>query len=159
MKPRLRAEGIIVREQESPEEGGAPRTYVLVQCDQSESFYRFPGGTVEFGETAAMAISRELVEEFDLEVKPEELAAVSENIFEYEGRRRHDFTLLHWCRLAHESDMQLEHVRWHNEHPTVKLVWRPFEKLQERPFYPHGILAYLKSKKRQTIHLVQRKRS
>ncbi len=25
---------------------------VLVQCDENESFYRFPGGSIEFGEPA-----------------------------------------------------------------------------------------------------------
>jgi 8-oxo-dGTP diphosphatase len=46
-RPLLRAEAIIIRK-----DGLA----VLVQCDLEESFYRFPGGSVEFGETAAEAI-------------------------------------------------------------------------------------------------------
>jgi 8-oxo-dGTP diphosphatase len=89
-KPSLRAEGIICTDDFSR---------VLVQCDKEESFYRFPGGSIEFGETAAEAIIRELIEEFDLEVEVNTLALINESIVEYDGKKRHDCTLLHWCEL------------------------------------------------------------
>lgn len=38
--PRLRAEVMILNKDHSK---------VLVQCDLSETFYRFPGGSIEFG--------------------------------------------------------------------------------------------------------------
>ena len=41
--PRLRAEVMILNEDHSK---------VLVQCELSETFYRFPGGSIEFGEKA-----------------------------------------------------------------------------------------------------------
>lgn len=43
----LRAEGIII---------DLNNQTVLVQCDKEETFYRFPGGSIEYGETAAQAI-------------------------------------------------------------------------------------------------------
>ncbi|BCG60801.1 hypothetical protein PUR_42260 [Paenibacillus sp. URB8-2] len=58
-KPLQRAEGIICNHE---------FTRFLVQCDTDESFYRFPGGSIEFGETASEAIVRELLEGFDLTV-------------------------------------------------------------------------------------------
>ncbi|WP_408635366.1 NUDIX domain-containing protein [Paenibacillus selenitireducens] len=67
-KPLLRAEGIIYDKD---------FRRFLVQCDREESFYRFPGGAVKFGETAGEAISRELIEEFDLSIIVETLAVVS----------------------------------------------------------------------------------
>lgn len=48
--PKLRAEVMIVNDEHSK---------VLVQCDENESFYRFPGGSIEFGETSKEAIIRE----------------------------------------------------------------------------------------------------
>ncbi|CAH2463872.1 NUDIX domain [Bacillus mycoides KBAB4] len=66
--PRLRAEAMILNEDHSK---------VLVQCDENESLYRFPGGSIEFGETAQEAIIRELMEEYDLKVDVQELAMVS----------------------------------------------------------------------------------
>lgn len=86
-KPLLRAEAIIIRR-----DGAA----VLVQCDRDETFYRFPGGTVEFGETAAEAISRELIEEFELRADIGPLACLNESIAQYDGKQRHDCTVLHW---------------------------------------------------------------
>ncbi|EJR54941.1 hypothetical protein IIM_01881 [Bacillus cereus VD107] len=74
--PQLRAEVIILNEKCSK---------VLVQCDENESFYRFPGGYIEFGETAKEAIMRELMEEYDLKVCVQELAIVNEHIFEWDG--------------------------------------------------------------------------
>lgn len=41
--PKLRAEAMILNEDHSK---------VLVQCDENESFYRFPGSSIEFGETS-----------------------------------------------------------------------------------------------------------
>jgi ADP-ribose pyrophosphatase YjhB (NUDIX family) len=63
----LRAEGIILNDD---------KTKVLVQCDLEESFYRLPGGSLEFGETAADAIKWELFEEFELQLNIGELACV-----------------------------------------------------------------------------------
>lgn len=57
--PRLRAEVMILNEDHSN---------VLVQCDLRETFYRFPGGYIEFGETAKEAIVRELIEEYNLKI-------------------------------------------------------------------------------------------
>lgn len=42
----------------------------------------FPGGSIEFGETAKEAIVRELMEESDLKIDVQELAVVNEHIFE-----------------------------------------------------------------------------
>lgn len=131
--------------------------HVLVQCDQSESFYRFPGGSIEFGETASLTIVRELQEEFDLDFVVGELAAVSENLFEYDTRKRHDLTLIHWCSLANDNEMKMEQVRWHNEHSTVKLVWRTLNKISARPVYPNGILDVLRSGPQPVVHLVNKK--
>lgn len=70
---KLRAEVMILNEDHSK---------VLVQCDENELFYRFPGGSIEFGETAKEAIIRELMEEYDLKIDVQELAVVNEHIFE-----------------------------------------------------------------------------
>ncbi|UVI33090.1 NUDIX domain-containing protein [Paenibacillus spongiae] len=143
-KPLLRAEGIIVDDRNMK---------VLVQCDAEESFYRFPGGAVEFRETAAHAIIRELMEEFDLPVEVGRLAVVNESIVEYDGIQRHDCTLLHWCSLIDEWEDT--DAIWHSEHPDIKLVWRTFEQLESRPVYPEGIVDTISKVRPNTIdHLV-----
>lgn len=129
-KPILRAEGIIVVD--------VMDHSVLIQCDADESFYRFPGGGVEFGETAAQAIQRELIEEFDLPVQVNELAAVTENIVEYDGEQHHDCTLIHWCRL--EKVIQLTFPMQHKERKGIILTKKTVEQLRLKPVYPEGIL-------------------
>ncbi|WP_298470011.1 NUDIX domain-containing protein [Psychrobacillus sp. FSL K6-4046] len=124
--PLLRAEGIIVNED---------KTEILVQCDFVESFYRLPGGSIEFGETAGEAIKRELIEEFDLALNIGQLACICESIILYDGKRRHDCTLIHWCSSNNTMNYLL-----HKEVPSIKLVWRTISQISERPFYPEGIL-------------------
>lgn len=144
-RPLLRAEAIIVHN-----DGKS----LLVQCDQEESFYRFPGGSIEFGETAAEAIRRELIEEFDLLSEIGSLACVNESIVEYDGKKRHDCTLLHWCSVEYS---RIEDFLVHNERAEIKLVWRTFEQLKQRPLYPEGIYDFLVQREKSFIHLVVEK--
>ncbi|MFC5466033.1 NUDIX domain-containing protein [Lederbergia graminis] len=143
-RPLLRAEGIIINEN---------RTEILVQCDVDERFYRLPGGTIELEETAEEAIKRELIEEFELSVDIGELACVNESIIQYDGRKQHHCTLIHWCSI-HEK---IEHDLIHNENPNVKLVWRTISQLSERPFYPEGILDVVVENSNNISHIKIRK--
>jgi 8-oxo-dGTP diphosphatase len=138
MMPLMRAEGIV-------RQGDC----FLVQCDIEESFYRFPGGTVEFGETAAEAVARELQEEFGLTARAGALAAVSERYFDYGGRRHHQVTLLHWCDLTSSCPNEIGH----REAPDAKVVWRTIDQLRKQMVVPEGILDVLAS--RQFTHLTR----
>jgi ADP-ribose pyrophosphatase YjhB (NUDIX family) len=99
-KPLLRAEGII---------SNKDKTKFLVQCDLEETFYRLPGGSIEFGERASDAIIRELIEEFDLKVRVDNLVCVNENVIEYEGKKRHDCTLIHWYSVNKQINIAIIH--------------------------------------------------
>ncbi len=105
-RPRLRAEVIIVNEEHSK---------VLVQCDENESFYRFPGGTIEYGETAKEAITRELLEEYNLKVFVQELAVVNEHIFDWNNEKGHHCTLIHWGTA---QEVVTNEIR-HKEHEDI----------------------------------------
>ena len=124
----------------------------LVETDGAESSYRFPGGGVEWGETAARAIEREMREEYDLKVKVGPLAAVAENMLRYQGREYHLLTLLHWCEAEGARDLpdELEH----NEKPGTRLVWRTLAELENRTVGPEGILQVLREESDQVTHLV-----
>ncbi|RED51121.1 NUDIX domain-containing protein [Cohnella lupini] len=142
--PLLRAEGIICNEQ---------FTEYLVQCDFEESFYRFPGGGIEFGETAAEAISRELIEEYDLLIDIGNLALVNESIVEVDGIQRHNCTLIHWCFL--KNDIDHFEFRIHNEYENIKLIWKSIEELSSKPVYPEGTIEILKKKHTNDIHHIK----
>lgn len=149
-RPVMRAEGIVVRE--TTEADGEKVTRVLVQCDRQESFYRFPGGSVEFGETAATAIVREFQEEFALPVDVGALAAVAEDLLQYEGRDYHQCTLIHWSEIA-DGDVRERYQ--HREHEEIQLVWRTLDELGQRPVYPTGMMEHLLSGDRTVRHLVE----
>lgn len=141
MNPKLRAAGIMIREGKAVDQRQPGERQVLVQCDEDESFYRFAGGTVEYGETASEAIVREFMEEYDLEVRVGPLLVVNEHFFQYYGKEHHQVTLIHMCELEKESD--IPEPLWHKEHSSVKLVWRSLSQLKRRPVYPEGVFALL----------------
>ncbi|MGY3717819.1 NUDIX hydrolase [Sutcliffiella cohnii] len=141
MRPLLRAEAIISNKDQSK---------FLVQCDLEESFYRLPGGSIEFGETAEEALKRELHEEFNLEIEVGILACVNENILEFDGQKRHDCTLIHRCFIDEDN---IQDFQLHKEHPNIMLIWRTIQQLQQKPFYPEGILDITLSSEQKISHL------
>ena len=63
-------------------------------------YYRPLGGGVEFGETAAAAVRREMREELGAEITDVALLGVLENLFVYEGEPRHEIVFVYDARLA-----------------------------------------------------------
>ncbi|WP_212936456.1 NUDIX domain-containing protein [Bacillus hominis] len=139
--PRLRAEAMILNEDHSK---------VLVQCDENESFYRFPGGSIVFGETGKEAIMRELMEEYDLKVNVQELAIVNEQIFEWNNKKGHHCTLIHWGTVREVVTNEIRH----KEHEDIILIWKSIEELKAKPTYPEGILSYLEENNRNIVHFI-----
>ncbi len=62
------------------------------------------------------------------------LAFISESILEYEGKRRHDCTLIHWCS---DGNKVIESII-HNEIPQVQLTWRTIEQLKQNQYIQKG---------------------
>ncbi|WIY59060.1 NUDIX domain-containing protein [Bacillus arachidis] len=143
-RPLLRVEAIIIDEEHSK---------VLVQCDDKETFYRFPGGAIEFGETAYEAIIRELLEEYELQVQVETLVIVNEHIFEVEGESYHYCTLFHWCKPI----TKINEALFHKEHEKIILTWKGIQELKDKPTYPEGIVSLIESKCNNVSHLLTQK--
>ncbi|HDR7255488.1 TPA: NUDIX domain-containing protein [Bacillus pacificus] len=123
---------------------------IFVQCDKNESFYRFPGVSIEFGETAQEAIMRELLEEYDLEVFVEQLAVVNEHIFTWNNEKDHHCTLMHWGAAR---EVVTNAIR-HKEHEDIILTWKSLDELKEKPTYPEGIVNYLENHNRNIVHFI-----
>ncbi|HEX7240445.1 MAG TPA: NUDIX hydrolase [Longimicrobiaceae bacterium] len=68
-----------------------------------EPFYRPLGGGVEFGERAADALGREIVEELGAAIEDPRLLGVLENLFEYAGRPRHEIVFVFDARFSDPS--------------------------------------------------------
>ncbi|MDA1601392.1 NUDIX domain-containing protein [Bacillus cereus] len=141
--PKLRAEVMILNKDHSK---------VLVQCDENESFYRFPGGPIEFGETAQEAIMRELMEEYDLKIDVQELAVVNEHIFEWNNEKGHHCTLLHWGTV---EEIITNEIR-HKEHADIIIIWKSIEELKTKLTYPEGIVSYLEKDNHNIVHFISK---
>lgn len=65
-------------------------------------FYKLPGGGVEFGETSEEALKREFMEELNVEIVSCNYRSKIENIFEFEGEKKHEIILLYEVKLSKE---------------------------------------------------------
>ena len=80
-----------------------------------ETFFRLLGGTVEFGETGADTLRRELREELGAEADVDRLVATIENLFTYEGEAAHEICLVYECTLREERLYALDEWDAHEE--------------------------------------------
>ena len=64
--------------------------HILIHRATHEDFWSLPGGRVEFGETAAETLEREIVEELGCTSSLGALRFLVENYFVYEGRALHE---------------------------------------------------------------------
>lgn len=69
---------------------------------KKEHFYRLPGGGIEFGETSAQALKREIKEEIGLDVTIGKKLGVFENIFTFNGQQGHEIIIAYEAKLSEE---------------------------------------------------------
>ena len=67
---------------------------ILVCKRKDKDYYFFPGGHIEFGETAEQALIRELNEELNILVKKVSFIGVGENIFIQDNEKHHEINLV-----------------------------------------------------------------
>ncbi len=77
---------------------------------RGQTFYRPPGGTIEFGERGEEAVRREFRQEIGADLIEVRAPGVLENIFTYEGRRGHKIALVYDGRLADTALYQKEAI-------------------------------------------------
>ncbi len=67
----------------------------IVDRISGEVVYRPLGGAVEFGERCADTLKRELMEEIGAEISITRYRGLIENIFEFEGKKRHEIVIVY----------------------------------------------------------------
>lgn len=75
--------------------------------DRGRTFYRPPGGGIEFGESSREAACREVVEELGQSVVAERLLGVVENRFTHDNGQGHEIAF-NWL-VRFEDESQYEH--------------------------------------------------
>lgn len=137
---RTLAVAVVVRD-------GADGPHLLVERGhdpvKGESYFRVPGGGVEFGERAADALRRELREELAAELDGVELLGVLENLFTYAGRPGHEIVFVFRAALRDRTLYDRDDLVVLDEGSPVS--WEPLAALRDGAarLYPEGLGALL----------------
>ncbi|MGI8935232.1 MAG: NUDIX hydrolase [Phormidesmis sp.] len=116
-------------------------------CHTQETFYRFLGGGIDFGETSQAALEREFVEEIQAELTDIEYLTCLDNIFTINGKAKHEFIQLFRCRFVDPAFYQLEETFELIEGDrTEKAFWLNTQRVfsGECRLVPASCLPYLK---------------
>jgi ADP-ribose pyrophosphatase YjhB (NUDIX family) len=81
---------------------------------KKEHFGRIMGGGMNFGETAEVAVRREIKEELLCEIENLEFIKLIENIFTYNGEKGHQITFLYKGELANKDLYTQEKIAVHD---------------------------------------------
>ncbi|MCO5213853.1 MAG: NUDIX domain-containing protein [Caldilinea sp.] len=110
-------------------------------------FYRPLGGAVEFGESTAETVRRELLEEIDREVIVGRRLGVLENVFVYDGRPGHEIIFV-WQADFADAAAYLEETFTYQEDSGLSgdAIWVYPDKLASQgiPLFPTGLTELLK---------------
>lgn len=68
-----------------------------------ETYYRFLGGGIEFGETSSAALVREFEEEISAKLIEVSYITCLDNVFEYGGKQKHELIQLFSAKFADAS--------------------------------------------------------
>jgi ADP-ribose pyrophosphatase YjhB (NUDIX family) len=122
----------------------ADRILVVEDRDsvKGETFYRPLGGGIEFGETGACAVSREIREEIGAEVRELQYLGTLENIFTYNGAPGHELVQVYRGRFADASLYSRDSISGVESNGTpMAVLWKALDFFSpSRPLYPTGLL-------------------
>lgn len=93
--------------------------------------YYLPGGHVEFGESAEVALQREMIEECDTKIKNIQFIGVFEN--KWGEPAHHEYNMLYTAQLDGSIDVI-------SKEDHIAFEWVSFDKLVEVTFYPKEFL-------------------
>ena len=110
---------------------------------KKQTFYRALGGGIEFGETSKDAVKREFQEEIHADIKVGELLGVTENIFTYQGKTRHEIVFLYSIEIPNDNFKNDYEIN--DEVGKYNAVWVDIDdfKSGKKIIYPEGFLKYI----------------
>ena len=109
---------------------------------KQQRFYRPLGGGVEFGETTAAAVIRELREETGMAVEVRANLGAVENLYTYQGAPGHEVVFELVCRIAPGSEPPgLGPLTCHEESAPFTARWLPLAEVLAgtHRVYPEGL--------------------
>ena len=105
---------------------------------------RPPGGTIEFGETGAAAVVREIKEELDVDVVDPRYLGTLENIFTYLGKPGHELARIYEVRFADSANYDRDtFASVEANGAAFTCIWKPLADFGRDALYPNGLLALI----------------
>jgi 8-oxo-dGTP pyrophosphatase MutT (NUDIX family) len=109
-------------------------------------FFRPIGGGIEFGETSAQAVVREVDEELRLSITDVRLLGTLESIFTYDGKPGHEIVQVYDARFVDASVYELPYLNAQESDGAPFIAkWLPSASFtDEAPLVPEGLYELLK---------------
>jgi 8-oxo-dGTP pyrophosphatase MutT (NUDIX family) len=107
---------------------------------KGDTFWGPPGGGIEFGESAAEAAEREMLEELGVRIGEVHRLAVLENIFEYEGQPGHEILFVMSARFEEAALYERREIPGIEAGREFRLSWEEIARFEsERRLVPDGL--------------------
>lgn len=114
--------------------------------DVKEEFFLRPvGGAIEFGETAELALRRELREELQIEIVNPVRLGILENFFTYCGEPGHEVVFVFDASFAEPRLYEQREIRLFEPIWDGAARWLDLDEPSAEPLYPDGLLDLLRS--------------
>jgi ADP-ribose pyrophosphatase YjhB (NUDIX family) len=113
---------------------------------KNQLFYCPAGGGVEFGETTADAIKREIKEELNAEITDIELLGVLENLFTFDGQQGHEIVFVYDAKFMDQSFYSNKNLKGTESNGMrFNAIWINLDDINENtpPIYPDGLIDLL----------------
>ncbi len=109
---------------------------LLVEHNLKHKFCFVPGGRVEYGETAVVALTRELREEVGEDVQVGRLVLTTDNLFEFEGRRYQEIALYFHVDFASDSGILGRQGKFEANEVGVVFEWILLSEVETANLFP-----------------------
>lgn len=113
---------------------------------KQQTLFRPLGGGIEFGETSAQAVVREVQEELGLPITDVHLLGTLESIFTYADKPGHEIVQVYDASFVDPSVYELSHLNAEETDGTAFIAkWHSCESFtDESPLVPDGLYELLK---------------
>ncbi|WP_174616092.1 NUDIX hydrolase [Virgibacillus ihumii] len=98
---------------------------------KDDYFYRPIGGGIEYGESSADAVVREVMEEIEADIYALNYLGTVENVFTFNGEVGHEIVMVYDASFADKSFYNLETFEGKEDDGSIfKLMWCPINDFQ-----------------------------